>query len=76
MGAVWTPGPISKPSTLELEPLRVALVGLPFGEVAPLLLEMDWVRSKMWSFLSRLPVATQVGEACCGKATDLTMWVC
>jgi hypothetical protein len=56
--------------------LRVALVGLPFGEVAPLLLEMDWVRSKMWSFLSRLPVATQVGEACCGKATDLTMWVC
>jgi hypothetical protein len=26
--------------------------------------------------LSRVPVATQVGEACCGKATDLTIWVC
>jgi hypothetical protein len=61
---------------LGAEPLVVVLGGLSFGEATPLLLVMDCVRSKIWSFLSRLPVATQVGEACCGKATDLTMCVC
>lgn len=58
----------------EDEPLALDLVGLPFGEVAPFPLEVDCVRSKMRSFFSALPVATQVGEVCWGKATDLTMW--